>query len=48
VSLKNIAETYTSGVLGSCFEDLFEKDITVQSEFKLDEWFKNYNFLVLK
>jgi hypothetical protein len=31
--------------VGSCFEDLLERDTIVQSEFEFDEWFKNYNFL---
>ena len=35
--------------MGSCFEDLFETDIIVQSEFEFDEWFKNYySFLNFK
>jgi hypothetical protein len=41
--LKNIVKTYTSS--RSCFEGLFERDTIVQSKFKFDEWFKNYNFL---
>jgi len=30
--------------VGSCFENLLERDISVQSDFDFDGWFKNYNF----
>ena len=33
--------------MGSCFEGLFKKDTMVQSKFKFDGQFKNYNFLKL-
>ena len=31
--------------VGSCFEDLLERDTVAQSEFEFDVLFKNYNFL---
>ena len=34
--------------MGSCFEDLLERDTIVQSEFVFDGWFKNYNFFSFK
>ena len=30
--------------VGSCFEDLIERNTVAQSEFEFDVWFKNYNF----
>jgi len=34
--------------VGSCFEDLLKKSTIVQSEFKFDGSFKNYNFFSFK
>jgi hypothetical protein len=32
--------------VSSCFENLFERNIVVELEFKFDGWFKNYNFFI--